>query len=145
MAPVYLAKCANCGMGTSMRCVRCMDAPEYEPGDSVDSVYCDRECQKEHWPNHKAHCHALGQRKKLLRTVKILKAALLTYREVIYDVDLTKIELRDGVLCLHHGSSDWDFSASSTRKRNLVKKPERLLASIATICCSAVAFLASLI
>ncbi|KEF50984.1 uncharacterized protein A1O9_12961 [Exophiala aquamarina CBS 119918] len=101
MAPVYLAKCANCGTDASLKCTRCMDAPEYEPGDSVDIVYCNRECQREHWPNHKAYCRDLGQRKKLLRTAKILKAALLTYREVMYDVDLTKIELQDGVLYLH--------------------------------------------
>lgn len=75
-----------------------MDAPEYQPGDCV---YCDPDCQKGHWSNHKAHCRALRQRKKLLRTANILKAALLTYREVVYDVDLTKIQFQDGVLCLH--------------------------------------------
>jgi len=101
MAPAYLAQCANCGTDATMRCVGCMDAPEYQPGDSIGSVYCNRDCQKGHWSNHKAHCRALGQRKKLLRTANILKAALLTYREVVYDVDLTKIEFQDGVLCLH--------------------------------------------
>ncbi len=84
-----------------MRCARCMDAPEYQPGDSVGSVYCNRDCQKGHWSKHKAHCRTLGQRKKLLRTANILKAALLTYREVVYDLDLNRIELQDGVLCLH--------------------------------------------
>lgn len=78
-----------------------MDAPEYQPGDSVGIVYCNRDCQKEHWPSHKGPCRALGQRKKILRTANILKASLLTYREVVYDIDLTKIELQDGVLCLH--------------------------------------------
>ena len=43
---------------------------------------------------------ALGQRKKLLRAVHILKAALLTYRKVVYDIDLTKLEFQNGVLCL---------------------------------------------
>lgn len=87
-----------------MRFAGCMDAPEYQPGDSVGSVYCDRDCQKEHWSDHKAHCHPLRQRKKLLRTAKILKAALLTYREVVYDIDLTKIQFKDGVLYLHQNS-----------------------------------------
>ena len=101
MALATLAQCANCGVDATMRCAGCIDAPEYQPGDSVSSVYCSRDCQKGHWPNHKAHCCALGQRKKLLRTANILKAALLTYREVVYDVDLTKIEFQDGVLCLY--------------------------------------------
>ena len=84
-----------------MRCVSCKGAPEYQPGDAVGIFYCNRDCQKAHWSNHKAHCRALGQRKKLLRAAHILKAALLTYREVVYDIDLTKIEFRDGVLYLH--------------------------------------------
>jgi hypothetical protein len=70
-------------------------------GQNPSSVYCSRDCQKGHWSNLKAHCRTLGQRKKLLRTANILKAALLTYREVVYDVDLTKIKLQDRVLCLY--------------------------------------------
>ena len=101
MAPAPLAQCANCGANATMRCAGCIDAPEYHPGDSIGSVYCNRDCQKGHWSNHKARCRALGQRKKLLRTGIILKAALLTYREVLYDIDLTKIEFRDGALCLY--------------------------------------------
>lgn len=84
-----------------MRCAGCLDAPEYRPGDSVGVVYCNSDCQKGHWPNHKAHCRALKHRKNLLRTANILKAALLTYREVAYDIDLTKIELKDGTLYLY--------------------------------------------
>jgi MYND finger len=84
-----------------MRCVGCMDAPDYQPGDSAGSVYCNRDCQTGHWSSHKAHCRALRRRKKLLRTAILLKAALLTYREVVYDIDLTKIEFQDGVLCLY--------------------------------------------
>lgn len=84
-----------------MKCAGCMDAPEYQPGDSIGSVYCNRDCQKGHWSNHKALCRALNKRKKLFRTANILKAALLTYREVIYDVDLTKVQFKDGILYLH--------------------------------------------
>lgn len=43
----------------------------------------------------------LQQRKKLLRAAKILKAALLTYREATYDVDLTGVHYENGVLLLH--------------------------------------------
>lgn len=94
-------QCANCGKDATMKYVGCIDSPEYQSGDSVDTVYCNRDCQKGHWPDHKTHCRALGQRKNLLRTASILKVALLTYREVVYDVDLTKVELKDGTLDLH--------------------------------------------
>lgn len=99
MEPIHLMQCESCGKDATMKCAGCMNAPEYKPGDSVTTVYCSRDCQRRHWSDHKAHCRALGQRMKLVRTAIILKAALLTYREVIYDVDLTKIELQDGALC----------------------------------------------
>jgi hypothetical protein len=54
-------------------------------------------------------------RKKLLRTANILKAALLTYKEVVYDIDLTKIEFQDGVLCLHQNQR----SITARSKRGL--------------------------
>jgi hypothetical protein len=78
-----------------------MDAPEYSPGDSVGAVYCNNICQKEHWPDHKAYCRTLRRRKTLLRAADTLKAALLTYREVLYDVDLGKMKFQNGVLWLY--------------------------------------------
>lgn len=99
--PPALSGCANCGADATMRCAGCADAPEYHPGDSFRAVYCDHDCQRGHWPNHRVHCKAMQQRKKLLRAASILKAALLIYREADYDIDLTKIDFQDGVLCLH--------------------------------------------
>ncbi|KAH7109531.1 hypothetical protein EDB81DRAFT_929665 [Dactylonectria macrodidyma] len=43
----------------------------------------------------------MKQRRKLLRAANVPKAALLTYREVTYDIDLTKIETKDGTLHLY--------------------------------------------
>jgi hypothetical protein len=43
----------------------------------------------------------MKRRKKLLRASTILQAALLTYRDILYDIDLTKIEEKDGMLYLH--------------------------------------------
>ena len=98
MAPT---KCANCGTDATRRCSGCRDAPEYRPGDSVGVIYCGSDCQRCHWPNHKAHCRSLQQRRKLLQAANILKTALLTYKEVMFNPELTKIEFQDGILRLH--------------------------------------------
>ncbi|KGO44271.1 Zinc finger, MYND-type [Penicillium expansum] len=82
-------------------CLGCSHAPEYQSGDSRVVFYCSRECQMGDWPNHKDFCKNMQKRKILLRAAQILKAAMLAYRETVYDVDLTKIEYRDGVLYLH--------------------------------------------
>lgn len=99
--PSYLSSCVNCGSEAKQNCAGCLDVPEYHPGDSVSVFYCGRDCQKKHWPSHKPHCTAMRQRRKLFRAALVLKTALLTYREVCYDVPLTKIELRNGTLHLH--------------------------------------------
>lgn len=64
-------------------------------------VYCDRDCQKKHWNDHKSRCRVMKQRKILLRTANILREALLTYREILYEIELTKIEAKDGKLYLY--------------------------------------------
>jgi hypothetical protein len=105
MAPVSVTECANCGSNATKRCAGCIGALEYEPEDSISTAYYSRECQRELWPSHRHRCRALQQRKKLLRAANLLKAALLTYKEVVYDVDLKKVELKNGVLCLYQNES----------------------------------------
>jgi hypothetical protein len=95
------AECANCTIQATMRCAGCVGAPDYHLGDAPSIVYCGRNCQTEDWPNHKPYCHNMKRRKKLLRASTILQAALLTYRDILYDIDLTKIEEKDGMLYLH--------------------------------------------
>jgi hypothetical protein len=101
MVLVCLTNCTNCGTDATRRCTGCMDTPEYQPGDSASVVYCGRDCQREHWSSHKAHCNAMRQRRKLLRAANILKAALLTHREAVYNIDLTKADFQDGILRLY--------------------------------------------
>lgn len=43
----------------------------------------------------------MQRRKKLLRVAIMLKTVFLTYRESFFDLDLTRIEFRDGVLYLY--------------------------------------------
>lgn len=95
----------NCGAfdkpSAMQRCAGCKDAPESLPSDSVGTVYCDQDCQKRHRDSHKAHYRTLQQCKQLLRGTKMLKAALLRYREAVYDTELTNIELEGGTLWLN--------------------------------------------
>ncbi|KAK7747096.1 hypothetical protein SLS62_009252 [Diatrype stigma] len=94
-------ECAKCAGEGSLRCAGCMDSPDYHAGDSVDVAYCGKDCQKDHWSTHKAQCIGMQRRKKLLRAAILLKTVFLTYRDCFFDVDLTKIEFRDGILYLH--------------------------------------------
>ncbi|KAF5684286.1 zinc MYND-type [Fusarium denticulatum] len=101
MEAIHPTICASCGTEAMMRCAGCTDAPDYDPGDSTTVIYCDRNCQKKHWTDHKSRCRVMKQRKILLRAATILRAALLTYREILYDIDITKIEAKDETLYLY--------------------------------------------
>ena len=96
-----IGKCAHCNGDASLNCSGCYHAPEYEAGDVKQTKYCGRECQTAHWPSHKASCNPMRKRLKLLRAARLLKAVLLAYRECVFDLDVSKIELSDGVLQLH--------------------------------------------
>jgi hypothetical protein len=95
------AECANCGMQATMRYAGCIGAPDYHPGDAIAIFYCGRDCQTKDWSDHKSHCRIMKRRQKLLRAANILQRALLTYRDILYDIDLTKIEEKDGMLYLY--------------------------------------------
>ncbi|KAF5634667.1 hypothetical protein F52700_5860 [Fusarium sp. NRRL 52700] len=101
METIHPTRCASCGTQATMRCAGCKDAPDYDPADSITVVYCGRECQTKHWTGHKSRCRIMKQRKILLRAAAVLRAALLAHREILYDIDLTKIEAKDGMLYLY--------------------------------------------
>ncbi|KAI9037509.1 zinc finger MYND domain-containing protein [Aspergillus affinis] len=94
--------CATCGKQTDNRCSRCNESPDTKTGDTGSIFCCTKVCQAEHWSVHRAECKVRVQRKKLLRTAAILKAAFLTYRALRFDVGLWKIELRGNTLYLYN-------------------------------------------
>ncbi|KAH8593889.1 hypothetical protein B0O99DRAFT_546517 [Bisporella sp. PMI_857] len=128
-------KCANCGTIASIRCKRCMDSPKYESTEPVSIVYCNRDCQITHWPNHKAQCNVMQRRKKLLRIATILKATLLAYRECVFDVDIEKIEFREDVLRLQMGSN-WDRPSHTPFPSHLTTNVEYREAALANNQCT---------
>lgn len=101
MDPRILNKCAACGEPATMCCAGCRDAPEYIRGDAQNTFYCDRACQHEGRNSHKKKCRNLARRIALYRAGHVLRTALLSYREMFFDLDLTKIESSDGILWLH--------------------------------------------
>lgn len=84
-----------------------MGAPEYHDGDAVTTSWCSPECRAAHEPTHQEYCYNLQRRKSLLRTAKLLKAALLAYKEVVYDIHVTRIshDKDNGTLVLTHKPS----------------------------------------
>jgi len=43
-----VTKCANCGSLASIRCIGCVDGPQYESGEPIGVAYCNRDCQVTH-------------------------------------------------------------------------------------------------
>ncbi|QPC75156.1 hypothetical protein HYE68_005908 [Fusarium pseudograminearum] len=125
-----MASCANCGKDASQRCIGCIDAPEYLDGDSAGVFYCDHECQTTDWPNHKRRCNNLKRRKSLLRAAKLLKKTLLSYKEVLFDWDLTEIEPRDDALILKHDNRRPSWEKPINFPDHLTSVPEHKEAAL---------------
>lgn len=81
-----------------------MEAPESQPGDSINTFYCSAACQTADLPSHKTHCRIRVQRKRLLRAAVILKAALLVYSEPFYGRTIVGLDRLDKVLGLPSNS-----------------------------------------
>ncbi|CAF3515612.1 unnamed protein product [Fusarium graminearum] len=127
---LIMASCANCSKDASQRFIGCMNAPEYLDGDSAGVFYCGHECQTTDWPNHKRRCNNLKRRKSLLRAAKLLKKTLLSYKEVLFDWDLTEIEPRDDALILKHDNRRLSWEKPINFPDHLTSNPEHKEAAL---------------
>ncbi|PWY83853.1 hypothetical protein BO94DRAFT_599308 [Aspergillus sclerotioniger CBS 115572] len=136
--------CANCSKPTHLQCAACKDAPEHTPGDASRTFYCSRDCQKAHRPAHKDHCKTMLHRKKLLRTAIILKAAFLGYREIEFDVELSKIEQRGRFLYLSDNQKNLNIPPKrGPFPEHLTTNPEHREAALTWFQCLAACCLSS--
>ncbi|KAL4964348.1 zinc finger MYND domain-containing protein [Aspergillus stella-maris] len=147
MVSVNDSPCANCGIPATLRCTGYKDAPDYEPGDVKAVFYCTAACQKEHRPQHKTYCKTMTTRKKLLRIAAICKAAVLGYRAVEFDVELSGIELKGNTLLLYDNQKDFTIAPKcGLFPEHVTSNPEHRDAALSWLFCHAsLALLSSLL
>ncbi|KAI4755233.1 hypothetical protein E4T52_12813 [Aureobasidium sp. EXF-3400] len=100
-------KCTNCGnLNAKAHCAGCHQAPETDSTPHVNVRYCTRECQKAHWPSHRAECKNLQARKALFRAAWLLQKMWYAVRRESFDNCVTKAEEVNGELLIHEGNYD---------------------------------------
>lgn len=75
-----MSLCDRCGEPSTLRCGRCKVVK-----------YCTRECQRLHYKQHKAHCHAPFTRKHKLSATQP-RDADHSYNGIFFDVEVTSID-----------------------------------------------------
>lgn len=72
----------------------------------------------------------MKRRKSLLRAAKLLKKTLLSYKEVLFDWDLTEIEPRDDALILKHDNRRLSWEKPINFPDHLTSNPEHKEAAL---------------
>lgn len=93
--------CASCKKPAVIACPNCKDSPIPDNTTEYPGYYCSRVCQYAHKLKHKTTCKRMLQRRLLYRAGDLLQALFYTYRENVFDKQISKIEDKDGKLYLH--------------------------------------------
>ena len=72
--------CASCQRLTTHMCAGCLEAPLYDERFTEPTFYCNPECQKADWTQHKSKCKKLQARKSLGRAAMLLQAIFYRIR-----------------------------------------------------------------
>ena len=108
-------KCSNCGhLDANAYCAGCHQAPNTDGSPHVSARYCTNECQKAHWPSHRAECKNLQARKALFRAAWLLQKIWYTVRRESFDNDLVSAEEVNGELLIREGNYD----VESTKRKH---------------------------
>ncbi|KAK8036581.1 hypothetical protein PG991_001718 [Apiospora marii] len=86
--------CANCGGAKSFACTGCLLT--VDSGHVIfKTVYCSKECQAAHWPQHKTSCIA---RKMIGRAAFLLRDLFVLFQDLTSLRNLTNFHEKNGVL-----------------------------------------------
>ena len=77
-------KCRSCGEFAQLSCIGCKGLPAARGNDTVQTRYCSKECQKEHWRTHRKDCKAAQGRRLLYRSASLVKALFYVYAEITF-------------------------------------------------------------
>ena len=72
--------CVRCQRPTTLTCGGCRKAPLYDECFIEPTFYCNSECLKAGWAQHKSKCKKLQARKSLARAAMVLQAIMYRIR-----------------------------------------------------------------
>lgn len=88
--------CTVCSLKATLRCNGCFDAPYLSDcNQSISGTwYCSKQCQAQHWPEHKTDCKKLQQRIQVMKVGAFLRDVWLIFRTSAWDNDIKTVEVR---------------------------------------------------
>ncbi|KAG9840459.1 palmitoyltransferase akr1, partial [Aureobasidium melanogenum] len=100
-------QCSNCGTrNAKAHCAGCHQAPNTDGSPHISVRYCNKDCQKGHWPAHRTECKNLQARKALFRAAWLLQKIWYTVRRESFDNCVVRTEEVNGELLIHEGDYD---------------------------------------
>ncbi|PVH81728.1 hypothetical protein DL98DRAFT_571074 [Cadophora sp. DSE1049] len=79
-------KCTHCAKIALKQCGGCKGSPSYVGPQTSDTFYCDPECQKANWIQHKRQCKRLQTRIRLHRAAGLLEEIMKRVRKHAYPI-----------------------------------------------------------
>jgi hypothetical protein len=105
--------CRNCDKEATLKCGRCNKV-----------IYCDSECQEIDWTKHKTVCNKIEDPVVIIsRAAELLQRKFYTFREMVYDTKVLRLEERGKMLLMHVEQAD----ASCSLGGHFIKFPSHLV------------------
>lgn len=93
--------CAHCGREARLNCKACQGAPDStDLNEKITVWYCGKDCQKNHWANHKPFCKQARARADICRIARLLQDLFYTFKRVANMWALGRIDKNEGLWIL---------------------------------------------